>query len=189
MSIKLIVGLANPGSEYAQTRHNAGEWFVDALMQQVPEILKAESKFFAQHAQITLNGHTLRIMVPSTYMNESGKAVASIATFYKIAPEEILVVHDELDLDAGIARLKMGGGHGGHNGLRHIIQALGSPHFYRLRIGIGHPGHKDDVVDYVLKKPSTLDRRLIDDAITKALLVMPAILKDDIQAAMKTLHT
>lgn len=189
MPIKLIVGLANPGAEYAPTRHNAGEWFVEALMQSVPETLKPEAKFFARHTQITLSDKTLRIMVPTTYMNESGKAIGAIATFYKIAPEEILVAHDDLDLPVGTTRLKLGGGHGGHNGLRHIIQALGTPNFYRLRIGIGHPGHKDIVVDYVLKKPSSTDRRLIDDAITSALQVLPQILKDDMQGAMKSLHT
>lgn len=189
MSIKLIVGLANPGAEYAQTRHNAGEWFIDALMQHVPETLKTESKFFAQHAQTTLHEKAVRIAVPTTYMNESGRAVASLALFYKVTPEEILIVHDDLDLDAGVARLKLGGGHGGHNGLRNIIQALNSPNFHRLRLGIGHPGHRDDVVDFVLKRPTAEDRRLIDDAITRALNVMPTIMKDDIQAAMKTLHT
>lgn len=187
--IKLIVGLANPGSDYAHTRHNAGEWFVEALMQSTPESLKPEAKFFARHAQTTLASHPVRIMIPNTYMNESGKAVASLATFYKIAPEEILVAHDELDLDAGIARLKIGGGHAGHNGLRHIIQALGSPHFYRLRIGIGRPMHSDDVIDYVLKKPSQADRSLIDEAIHQAITVIPTLLKGDAQAAMKALHT
>jgi PTH1 family peptidyl-tRNA hydrolase len=186
MSIKLIVGLANPGPEYSQTRHNAGQWFIEAL---ASDPLKTESKFHSSHALITLHGAPVRLMIPTTYMNESGKAVAAYAQFFKINPDEILVVHDELDLEPGVARLKQGGGHGGHNGLRHIIQCLGTPNFHRLRIGIGHPGNKDQVVDFVLHKPSSEDRKAIDDAIYEALRVMPLILSDKMQDAMKELHT
>lgn len=189
MSIKLIVGLANPGSQYAKTRHNAGQWFVDALMQSSPDALKSESKFFASHTQTTLHNAPVRILIPSTYMNESGKAVAAYTQFYKINPDEILVAHDELDLDPGVARLKQGGGHGGHNGLRHIIQCLGTPNFHRLRIGIGHPGNKDQVTDFVLHPPTADEKKSIDDAIYDALRVMPLVMEDKMQEAMKELHT
>jgi peptidyl-tRNA hydrolase, PTH1 family len=189
MSIKLIVGLANPGSQYAKTRHNAGQWFVEALMQSSSDPLKAESKFFASHALTNIHHSSVRIMIPMTYMNESGKALVAFSQFYKINPDEILVVHDELDLDPGVARLKHGGGHGGHNGLRHIIQALGTPGFYRLRIGIGHPGNKNQVSDYVLHPPSSEEKKAIDEAIDDSLRVMPLVMADRIQDAMKELHT
>jgi PTH1 family peptidyl-tRNA hydrolase len=186
MPIQLIVGLANPGPDYAPTRHNAGAWFVDALLGSTS--LKPESKLFCQMANISIHGQSCRVIVPMTYMNESGRAVQAVSQFYKIPAENILVVHDELDLPVGTARLKTGGGHGGHNGLRHIIQALG-PAFHRLRIGIGHPGDAKAVVDYVLKKPSSDDRRAIDDAIIKALQAMPEVMQDNMQGAMKKLHT
>ncbi len=189
MPIQLIVGLANPGDNYYPTRHNAGEWFVEQLLRDTPDNLALESKFFARITQTLLYNKPVRIMIPTTYMNDSGKAVAAAASFYKISPEDILIVHDEIDLPPGTVKLKLGGGHGGHNGLRHIIQALGTPHFHRLRIGVGHPGNKDDVVDYVLKKPKSDEKRLIDDAIISALQVMPTVMSDDMQAAMKTLHT
>lgn len=187
MPIQLIVGLANPGPEYAATRHNAGAWFIESLIGNAA--LKTESKLFCQMATISLHGQSCRVIIPSTYMNESGKALLAVAQFYKIPPDNILVVHDDLDLPIGVVRFKTGGGHGGHNGLRHIIQALGTPHFHRLRIGIGHPGQSHDVVDYVLKKPSGEDRKAIDDAITKALHVMPDVMTDRLQEAMKKLHT
>lgn len=189
MTIKLIVGLANPGAEYAQTRHNAGQWFVESLLQSAPDILKTESKFFSSHTQTTINQIPVRVMVPTTYMNESGKAVAAYAQFYKINPDEILIVHDELDLAPGTARLKQGGGHGGHNGLRHIIQALGTQNFHRLRIGIGHPGNKNLVTDFVLHKPSGDERKLIDDSIFNAIRVMPLVMANNMPEAMKQLHT
>jgi peptidyl-tRNA hydrolase, PTH1 family len=189
MSIKLIVGLANPGSQYAKTRHNAGQWFVEALMQSSSDLLKPESKFFASHALTHIHQVPVRVMIPMTYMNESGKALVAYSQFYKINPDEILVVHDELDLDPGVARLKQGGGHGGHNGLRHIIQALGTPNFHRLRIGIGHPGNRDEVVNFVLHVPSADERQKIDQAIFDALRVMPLVMTDKIQDAMKELHT
>jgi PTH1 family peptidyl-tRNA hydrolase len=186
MTIKLIIGLANPGNEYAKTRHNAGQWFIEAL---ASDALKTESKFHASHVLTTLHHTPVRLMIPTTYMNESGKAVAAYAQFYKINPDEILVAHDELDLEPGIARLKQGGGHGGHNGLRHIIQCLGTPNFHRLRIGIGHPGNKDQVVDYVLHKPSDDEMRLIEESIRDAVNVMDLVMADKMQDAMKRLHT
>lgn len=189
MPIQLIVGLANPGDKYYPTRHNAGEWFVEQLLRDTPDNLFLESKFFANITQTTLYDRPIRIMVPTTYMNDSGKSVAAVVKFFKIVPENILVAHDEIDLDPGTVKLKLGGGHGGHNGLRHIIQALGTPNFHRLRIGVGHPGNKDDVVDYVLKKPKSDEKRLIEDAIISALQVMPLVMSDDMQGAMKALHT
>lgn len=186
MSIKLIVGLANPGAEYAKTRHNAGQWFVEALSS---EPFKTESKFYASHVLTSVHSTPVRLMIPTTYMNESGKAVAALAQFYKISPEEILVAHDELDLPPGTARLKQGGGHGGHNGLRHLIQCLGTPNFHRLRIGIGHPGNKNMVTDFVLHAPNGDEKRLIEDAIHEALRVMPLVMDDKMQDAMKALHT
>ncbi len=185
--IQLIIGLSNPGPTYAETRHNAGAWFVSSLLGTTP--LKTEAKLFCNMANTTLYGQPCRVMIPSTYMNENGKAVLAVAQFYKIPPENILVAHDELDLPPGTVRLKTGGGHGGHNGLRHIIQVLGTPHFHRLRIGIGHPGNAKEVVDYVLKKPQNDDRKAIDDAIIQALQVMPEIMQDNFPAAMKKLHT
>ena len=187
MPIQLIVGLANPGPEYAATRHNAGGWFVESLLGTTP--LKLESKLFCHMANVSIHGQPCRVIIPTTYMNESGKAVLAVAQFYKMTPDHILVAHDELDLPVGVARFKTGGGHGGHNGLRHIIQVLGTPNFHRLRIGIGHPGNANEVVDYVLKKPSSADRKTIDDAIISALQVMPDVMIGHMQEAMKKLHT
>lgn len=169
MSIKLIVGLANPGAEYAATRHNAGAWCVDLLAQRAGANLQEESKFFGYCAQITLAGHTVRLLVPATFMNLSGKAVLAMAGFYRIAAEDILVVHDDLDLPPGIARFKTGGGHGGHNGLKDIISRLSqNAGFQRLRIGIGHPGDKNKVTGFVLGKPPSAEQALIDAAIDEA---------------------
>lgn len=187
MSIQLIVGLANPGPEYAATRHNAGAWFVESLLGSTS--LKLEPKLFCHMANTSLHGQPCRVMIPSTYMNESGKALLAVAQFYKIPVQNILVVHDDLDLPAGVARLKTSGGHGGHNGLRHIIQVFGTPDFHRLRIGIGHPGNAKAVVDYVLKKPMSDEKKAIDDAIIQALQVMPQVMNDRMQDAMKKLHT
>lgn len=187
MPIQLIVGLGNPGPEYADTRHNAGAWFAASLVGTTP--FKLESKLFCHMATVSLHGQSCRVIVPTTYMNESGKSVLAVAQFYKIPPENILVAHDELDLPVGISRFKTGGGHGGHNGLRHLIQVLGTSDFHRLRIGIGHPGNAKGVVDYVLKKPSSEDRRAIEDAITRAEHVMPDVMTGRIQEAMKKLHT
>ncbi|CAB3269914.1 unnamed protein product [Salmonella enterica subsp. enterica serovar Typhimurium] len=143
MAIKLIVGLANPGAEYAATRHNAGAWYVDLLAERLRAPLREEPKFFGYTSRITLEGEDVRLLVPTTFMNLSGKAVGAMASFYRIQPDEILVAHDELDLPPGVAKFKLGGGHGGHNGLKDIISKLGNnPNFHRLRVGIGHPGDK-----------------------------------------------
>ncbi len=183
--IRLIVGLGNPGAQYAATRHNAGAWFIDYFAQQENIELHPQKKFRA-HVGECGNYFLLK---PTTYMNESGISVAAFSKFYKINPEEILVVHDELDFDAGVARLKKGGGHGGHNGLRDIISHLNSPDFYRLRIGIGHPGHRDDVVNYVLVQPSRDDRIEITKAIDESARVIPDLLAGEFQKAFHTLHS
>ncbi|WON78441.1 aminoacyl-tRNA hydrolase [Serratia sp. UGAL515B_01] len=188
-SIKLIVGLANPGAEYAQTRHNAGAWYVDLLAQRYNQPLKEESKFFGYTARLNLAGHDVRLLVPTTFMNLSGKAVAAMATFYRILPEEILVAHDELDLLPGIAKLKLGGSNGGHNGLKDIQSKLGNtPNFYRLRIGIGHPGDRNKVVGFVLGKPPAAEQTLIDAAIDESLRCTEILLTDGMIKAMNRLH-
>ncbi|MFZ1873421.1 aminoacyl-tRNA hydrolase [Serratia sp. D1N4] len=188
-SIKLIVGLANPGAEYAQTRHNAGAWYVDLLAQRHNQPLKEESKFFGYTARLNLAGNDVRLLVPTTFMNLSGKAVAAIATFYRIQPEEILVAHDELDLPPGVAKLKLGGSNGGHNGLKDIQSKLGNtPNFYRLRIGIGHPGDRNKVVGFVLGKPPATEQTLIDDAIDESLRCTEILLQEGMTKAMNRLH-
>ena len=187
--VQLIAGLANPGAEYAETRHNAGAWFVQTLLSGNHQHLSLETKLKAQLARISLCEQDVWVMVPATYMNHSGQALRLVSQFYKIPVEAILVVHDELDLPPGVARLKSDGGHGGHNGLRDIMQQLGHRHFQRLRLGIGHPGRAHDVVNYVLKKPVAADRDAIDTAITQALHVMPEVVKGELEKAMKILHT
>lgn len=189
-TIKLIVGLANPGAEYAATRHNAGAWFVDLLAQRFNQPLKNEPKFFGYTSRINIDGKDIRLLVPTTFMNLSGKAVQAIATFYQIKPEEILVAHDELDLNPGVAKLKLGGGHGGHNGLKDIINKLGNnPNFYRLRIGIGHPGDKSKVVGFVLNKPSQIEQQLIDQVIDESISCTEILIKTGIEVAMNRLHS
>lgn len=187
--IKLIIGLANPGDQYANTRHNAGAWFIEQLLQDHPQILRPEAKFKARLTAISYGGSQVRVAIPSTYMNESGMAVKAIASFYKLAPESILVVHDDIDLPPGAVRLKQGGGHGGHNGLRSINSHLGGPAYCRLRIGVGHPGDKSLVVDYVLHPPRREEREAIDDAITQAVNIFPTLLTDGMQKAMTALHS
>ena len=188
--IQLIVGLGNPGSRYEGTRHNAGADFVLALARCHNISLKQEAKFFGKTGRGTIDNRDIRLLIPSTYMNRSGQAVSAAARFYNIPPEAILVVHDELDLNPGTARLKLGGGHGGHNGLRDTIKALGNNKgFARLRIGIGHPGHDDDVVDFVLKKASKNEQLLIDESIHEAIRIIPDTLKGQWNDAMKKLHT
>lgn len=191
MTIQLIVGLANPGAEYARTRHNAGAWFIETLCQEFKASLQHEAKFHGIAGKFTLSGKSCRVLIPSTYMNRSGLAVVSMALFYKILPEHILIVHDELDLPPGEARLKQGGGHGGHNGLRDIIAHLNSPDFYRLRLGIGHPGpgQKDKVADYVLHAPGKEEELAIHHAIADAMTVLPEIFDGKIQQAMSKLHS
>ena len=189
-TIKLIVGLANPGNEYAQTRHNAGAWYVDLLAQRYQQPLKNDPKFFGYSSRINIAGHDIRLLVPTTFMNLSGKAVQAMASFYQIKPEEILVAHDELDLNPGIAKLKFGGSHGGHNGLKDIASKLGNnPNFYRLRIGIGHPGDKNKVVGFVLNKPSKPEQELIDKAIDESARCTDILLSQSFEAAMNRLHS
>lgn len=188
-SIKLIVGLANPGAEYAATRHNAGAWYLDLLAERHNQSLKEEAKFFGYTARLNMAGQDVRLLVPTTFMNLSGKAVAAMATFYRFAPEEILVAHDELDLPPGVAKFKQGGGHGGHNGLKDIISKLGNNNnFHRLRIGIGHPGDRNKVTGFVLGKPPVSEQKLIDDAIDEAARCTELWLKDDRLKAMNRLH-
>lgn len=187
--IQLIVGLGNPGQEYESTRHNAGAWFVHALANRYQETLRLETKFHAHVTKITEDGENCWLMIPTTYMNESGRAVKAMTQFYKISPEHILVAHDELDFPAGVVKVKQGGGHGGHNGLRDIISALGGNTFNRARIGIGHPGDPKRVHDYVLTKPSRSDHDKIDNAIDDLLHVTPDLIKGETQKVMKALHT
>lgn len=189
MSIKLIVGLANPGAEYAATRHNAGAWYVDLLAERHNQSLKEEAKFFGYTARINLAGEDVRLLVPTTFMNLSGKAVSAMATFFRIAPDEILVAHDELDLPPGVAKFKLGGGHGGHNGLKDIINKLGNnPNFHRLRVGIGHPGDKNKVVGFVLGKPPVNEQKLIDEAVDEAVRCTEVWLKEGLTKATNRLH-
>jgi len=190
VSIKLIVGLANPGAEYAATRHNAGAWYVDLLAGRHNQTLKEEAKFFGYTARLNIDGGDVRLLVPTTFMNLSGKAVGAMANFYRIQPEEILVAHDELDLPPGVAKFKLGGGHGGHNGLKDIISKLGNnPGFHRLRVGIGHPGDKNKVVGFVLGKPPLSEQKLIDDAIDEATRCTDIWLKEGLTKATNRLHT
>ncbi|VAW46758.1 Peptidyl-tRNA hydrolase [hydrothermal vent metagenome] len=187
-SVKLIVGLGNPGDKYTQTRHNAGFWFVEEVACQYGAVFRPETKFLGDVARVQSNGLDVWLLKPATFMNRSGQSIQSLAHFYRIPVESILVAHDELDLEAGVAKLKVGGGHGGHNGLRDMIAVMGKA-FPRLRLGINHPGHRDQVVDYVLKSPSKIDRQLIDDAMYRASKVMPEVISGDMQKAMHTLHS
>lgn len=187
--IKMIVGLGNPGSEYEQTRHNAGFWFIDELAWQYKATLKEEKKFFGSVARISISGSDLWLLKPATFMNRSGQAVAVLAQFYKIKPEEILVVHDELDIPCGRIKFKLGGGNGGHNGLKDIQARLGTPDFYRLRLGIDHPGDRNLVVGYVLNKPSPEHKQQIDEAINKSLKAVPMLLAGEWEEAVRFLHS
>ena len=188
--IKLIVGLGNPGEKYADTRHNAGEWLIERLTRRFNVSLNPESKFFGKTARTLVNGKEVRLLVPTTFMNLSGKAVGALASFYRIKPEEILVIHDELDLPAGTAKLKQGGGHGGHNGLKDIVAQLGNNNnFYRLRIGIGHPGHRDLVAGYVLNKPSPADRNALEKVLDEATDCVEMIFKDGMIKATNRLNS
>ena len=188
--IKLIVGLGNPGDKYKDTRHNAGEWLVERLAQRFNFSLKEESKFFGKTARAVINGQEIRFLVPTTFMNLSGKAVGALATFYRIQPEQILIAHDELDLPPGTVKIKLGGGHGGHNGLRDsIAQLSNNKNFYRLRVGIGHPGDKNLVSAYVLSKPSPTDLTLIDKALEEATDCVDVLLKDGINKATNRLNS
>ncbi|OSI07201.1 peptidyl-tRNA hydrolase [Neisseria animaloris] len=187
--IKLIAGLGNPGNEYVHTRHNAGFWFLDELAWEWKAHFKEEKKFYGEVARVARPEGEVWLLKPNTFMNRSGQAVAALAQFYKIKPEEILVVHDELDIPCGRIRFKLGGGNGGHNGLKDIQARLGTPNFYRLRLGIDHPGDRNLVVSYVLNKPSADDRALIDEAVAKSLKNLPLILAGEFEEAVRVLHS
>jgi PTH1 family peptidyl-tRNA hydrolase len=189
MAIKLIIGLQNPGSAYEQTRHNSGGWLVSALARQNNSHFKIDKKMQAEIAELTINQHSCKLALPLTFMNHSGQPTRAISQFYQLQPEELLVIHDELDIPVGRIKLKSGGGHGGHNGLRDIITQLGSAAFHRLRVGIGHPGHRDDVQQFVLSKPSKQDKQHIDEAINRGIEIMPLVLSGDIAKAMNQLNT
>ena len=189
MSIKLIVGLGNIGTEYEYTRHNAGFWLIDELANQWNVSLREEKKFFGDVARARYHGEDIWLLKPNTYMNLSGKAVGALAQFYKIQSNEILVVHDELDIGCGKIRFKLGGGHGGHNGLKDIQAKLGTPDFYRLRLGIGHPGDRNLVVSYVLNKPSAAEHDLINQSIDNSLNALPNILDGKLDDAVRFLHS
>ena len=183
-SPRLIVGLGNPGNEYEDNRHNLGFWFVDRLARDLKVPLVAQGKFFGRVAR---DGDRW-LLQPTTFMNHSGRAVAALARFYKIEAQEILVVHDELDLPPGAIRLKQGGGNGGHNGLKDIQSHLATPDFWRLRLGIGHPGERNEVINYVLKAPRREEQELIDRAIDRSLLAWPKLAAGDYEAAQRLLH-
>ena len=189
--LKLIVGLGNPGRDYEDTRHNAGFWFVDRLAREFGVSLRLDKAYQALTAKIVVQGQTLWLMQPQTYMNRSGVSVAGLATFYKIAPAEILVAHDELDFPPGVIKLKYSGSHAGHNGLKDIAARLGSLDFWRLRVGIGHPRSlnlQQDVADFVLHRASREQQALIDQALDKALLVQDKLLRGELEQTMMSLH-
>ncbi len=189
-AVKLIVGLGNPGPEYTGTRHNAGFWFIDRLAAHWHAPLRREARFFGETARVRLPEGEVWLLKPATFMNRSGQSVAALAHFYKIPPREILVAHDELDFEPGAARLKQGGGHGGHNGLRDIITRLGNQRdFLRLRLGIGHPGDSRQVTGYVLGRPPAGERAAIEQALDEAVAVMPLLLRGEFQQAMQSLHS
>lgn len=187
--IKLIVGLGNPGPEYEHTRHNVGFDFVDGLAASLKTYFKIEKKFFGQVAKTTLPEGELWLLKPGTYMNKSGTSVQALANFYKIQPNEILIVHDELDIPCGQVKFKKGGSNSGHNGLKDIQAWLGTADFYRLRFGIGHPGDRNLVVHFVLHKPTSQERNLIEAAFEKSLHIMPQLLKNEFTTVQQILHS
>ena len=187
--IKLFVGLGNPGPEYEDTRHNAGFWWIDALARELKVNLVPERSYWGLMARTSIHGQSVWLLEPQTFMNLSGKSVGTLARFFKIQPEEILVVHDELDFEPGVVKLKLGGSHGGHNGLRDIHAQLGSPNYWRLRVGIGHPGHKGEVASWVLKKPAPDQLKLIEDAITHSLKAWPDMVAGQMDKATLAIHT
>jgi PTH1 family peptidyl-tRNA hydrolase len=187
--IRLFVGLGNPGPEYLATRHNAGFWWVEALARELKVSLVPEKSCHGLVARTNLHGHTVWLLEPQTFMNVSGRSVAALARFFKIAPQEILVAHDELDIVPGQAKLKFGGSHAGHNGLRDIHAQLGSGDYWRLRLGIGHPGVKTEVIDWVLKKPAPEQRAAIEECIERTLKAVPALLAGEMEKATLLVHT
>jgi PTH1 family peptidyl-tRNA hydrolase len=186
--IKLIVGLGNPGAQYEATRHNAGFWWVDQVCAETGSKLNLEAKFFGHAGKLKSHEDTW-LLKPTTFMNASGRAVAALAKFYKITPESILVIHDELDLPPGVTKLKKGGGHGGHNGLKDIAAQLGTPDFWRLRLGIGHPGDKNQVANFVLHAATRDEQTLIEQNIDQSTTLLPLLLQGKFEEAMLKLHT
>ena len=187
--IKLFVGLGNPGQEYEATRHNAGFWWIDALARELKVVLAPDRSYHGLVARTSVQGQNLWLLEPQTFMNLSGKSVAALARFFKIQPQEILVAHDELDVVPGQARLKFGGGHGGHNGLRDIHDQLGTGDYWRLRLGIGHPGVKSEVTDWVLKRPSPEQLTAREERIARTLKAVPAMLSAEMDKATAIIHT
>ncbi|WP_294987824.1 aminoacyl-tRNA hydrolase [Sulfuritalea sp.] len=187
--LRLIVGLGNPGAEYAETRHNAGFWFCERLARELGASFTRESRYHGFVARLRLDGEDLWFLMPQTFMNRSGQAVRALTQFFRIEAAEILVLHDELDLPPGQMRLKFGGGLGGHNGLKDITAHLGTQDYWRLRIGIGHPGDRDEVVNYVLKPPRREECEEIDAALDRALLAWPTLAKGEFNAATQKINT
>jgi PTH1 family peptidyl-tRNA hydrolase len=187
LALKLIVGLGNPGDQYARTRHNAGWWFVDALLAQRHGSWRHQQRQPVELARVLIDQSELWLAKPTAYMNQSGAPVAAIAHFYRIAPQEMLLVHDDIDLPPGVVRLKEGGGHGGHNGLRDVIAHIGAD-FWRLRLGVGHPGAKERVIESVLDRPTADEQQLIGAAMQRGLEAIPELLRDGAQRAMNRLH-
>ncbi|MFT6589421.1 MAG: PTH1 family peptidyl-tRNA hydrolase [Rhodoferax sp.] len=187
--IKLFVGLGNPGPEYEQTRHNAGFWWLDAAAQALKTSFVMDKNYHGMVARTSVDGQSVWLLKPQTFMNLSGKSVSALARFFKIQPQEVLVVHDELDIIPGEAKLKLGGGHAGHNGLRDIHAQLGSSDYWRLRLGVGHPGIKSEVLNWVLKKPSLDHRIAIDQSIDRAIKALPHFLTGDMDKATMLVHT
>ena len=189
-SLKVIVGLGNPGPKHDSDRHNAGVIFLHHLCKSYGGSLRGESKFFGEFGNIRVDGHDIKLLFPTTFMNHSGKSVAALCKFFKIEPQHMLVAYDEIDFDVGVTRFREGGGHGGHNGIRDIISALGGQNgFYRLRIGVGHPGHKSMVANYVLSPPSRSEAQIIMSDIEEAIRVIPKAVAGEWEDAMKLLHT
>ena len=187
--IKLLVGLGNPGTEYEATRHNAGFWWIDTVARDLKVHLQPDRAYHGLVARTSVHGHNIWLLEPQTFMNVSGKSVAALARFFKIQPDEILVAHDELDIQPGEAKLKLGGSHAGHNGLRDIHAQLGTDQYWRLRIGIGHPGVKSEVANWVLKKPAPDQRQAIEDCVTRTSLAVPHLLAGDMVKATQMVHT
>lgn len=186
--VRLIAGLGNPGPKYAGTRHNAGAWLVEMLAREAGQPLREERKFLGYHSKVIWQGQDLHLLFPTTYMNHSGRSLKALSDFFRIPPESILVAHDELDLPPGTARFKKGGGHGGHNGLRDIISHLGSREFYRLRVGVGHPGDSKQVINYVLSNAGKKETDAIEAALEETVRALPDGIRGDWSAAMNRLH-
>ena len=190
MTIQLVVGLGNPGPEYTKTRHNAGVWFIEELASRYNISLRPEKKYFGLYGKGLIGNEVVHLLIPTTFMNRSGQSVAPLANFFRIPVENILVAHDELDMEPGVCKIKKGGGHGGHNGLRDIISCMANnKEFYRLRIGIGHPGHRDRVTGHVLGKAPAIDQGKIDQAIDEASRCIDIWQKDDLKKAQNRLHS